>query len=183
MLFRKYILLWKILSTELPWVGHGIMSQGVGQWHSYRWHGNVQNMFITSCSRSWWDACQEMFTPVSCCISFHSRMGQCILPVVLAGRIFNDLIKGNRKVVTILSAGQYVFERDGVFYHDVDEISDLSQSETLNLVIWRVRVMEPTTPSPWKRGRSWRQYDVQEIGSMKHHYKIYCRTRLTENQL
>ena len=30
-------------------------------------------------------------------------------------------------------------------YHDVAEISDLSQSETLNLVMWWVKVMQPTT--------------------------------------
>ena len=28
-----------------------------------------------------------------------------------------------------------------LFYHDVGEISDLSQSEALNLLMWRVRVM------------------------------------------
>ena len=56
-----------------------------------------------------------------------------------------------------------------VFYHDVGEISDLSQSEAPNLVMWRVRVMQPTTPSPWRRGRSWPQFNVQENGSMKCH--------------
>ena len=29
------------------------------------------------------------------------------------------------------------------FYHDVGEISDLSQSEAPNLVMWRVMVMQP----------------------------------------
>ena len=53
------------------------------------------------------------------------------------------------------------------FYHDVGDISDLSQSEAPNLVMWRVRVMQPTTPSPWRRGRSWPQFNVQENGSMK----------------
>ena len=53
------------------------------------------------------------------------------------------------------------------FYHDVGDISDLSQSEAPNLVMWRVRVMQPTTPSPWGRGRSWPQFNVQENGSMK----------------
>ena len=33
-----------------------------------------------------------------------------------------------------------------IFYHDVGEISDLSQSEALNLVMWRVMVMQPMTP-------------------------------------
>ena len=55
------------------------------------------------------------------------------------------------------------------FYHDVGEISDLSQSEAPNLVMWRVRVMQPMTPSPWRRGRSWPQFNVQENGSMKCH--------------
>ena len=55
------------------------------------------------------------------------------------------------------------------FYHDVGEISDLSQSEAPNLVMWQVRVMQPTTQSPWRRGRSWPQYNVQENGSMKCH--------------
>ena len=31
-----------------------------------------------------------------------------------------------------------------LFYHDVGEILDLSQSEAPNLVMWRVRVMQPT---------------------------------------
>ena len=53
--------------------------------------------------------------------------------------------------------------KDYIFYHDVGEISDLSQSETLNLVMWRVRVMQPTTPPPWRRGRSWLQFNVQEM--------------------
>ena len=30
-----------------------------------------------------------------------------------------------------------------IFYHDVGEISDLSQSEAPNLVMWRVMVMQP----------------------------------------
>ena len=30
-----------------------------------------------------------------------------------------------------------------LFYHDVGEISDLSQSEAPNLVMWRVMVMQP----------------------------------------
>ena len=50
------------------------------------------------------------------------------------------------------------------FYHDVGEISDLSQSEAPNLVMWQVRVMQPTTPSPWRLGRSWPQFNVQENG-------------------
>ena len=58
-----------------------------------------------------------------------------------------------------------------LFYHDVAEISDLSQSEALNLVMWRVRVMQPTTLSPWRRGSSWPQFNVQENGSMKCHLK------------
>ena len=70
------------------------------------------------------------------------------------------------------------------FYHDVGEISDLSQSEAPNSVMWRVRVMQPTTPSPWRRGRSWPQFNVQENGSMKWNHEIsleiYCRTRLTK---
>ena len=49
-----------------------------------------------------------------------------------------------------------------IFYHDVGEISDLSQSEALNLVMWRVMVMQPMTLSPWRRGRSWLQFNVQE---------------------
>ena len=53
------------------------------------------------------------------------------------------------------------------FYHDVGEISVLSQSEALNLVMWRVRFMQPMTPSPWTRGPSWLQFNVQENGSMK----------------
>ena len=58
-----------------------------------------------------------------------------------------------------------------IFYHDVGEISDLSQSEAPNFVSteFRVRVMQPTTPSPWRRGRSWSQFNVQEYGSMKCH--------------
>ena len=32
---------------------------------------------------------------------------------------------------------------DVIFYHDVGEISDLSQSEAPNLVMWRVMVMQP----------------------------------------
>ena len=39
-----------------------------------------------------------------------------------------------------------------LFYHDVGEISDHSQSEALNLVMWRVRVMQPTTPSLGNEG-------------------------------
>ena len=31
------------------------------------------------------------------------------------------------------------------FYHNIDEISDLSQSETLNLVRWRARIIQPMT--------------------------------------
>ena len=31
-------------------------------------------------------------------------------------------------------------------------MSDLSQSEAPNLVMWRVRVMQLTTPAPWRRG-------------------------------
>ena len=31
------------------------------------------------------------------------------------------------------------------FYHNIDKISDLSQSKALNLVMWRVRVMQATT--------------------------------------
>ena len=56
-------------------------------------------------------------------------------------------------------------------YHDVVEISDFSQSEAPNLVMWRVRVMQPTTPSPWRRGRSGPQFNVQGNGSMKCHWK------------
>ena len=41
-----------------------------------------------------------------------------------------------------------------IFHHDVDEILDLSQSKALNLVMWRVRVMQPMIPSPWRQGRS-----------------------------
>ena len=55
------------------------------------------------------------------------------------------------------------------FYHDVGEISDVGLSEALNLVMWWVRVMQPTTPSFWRRGRSWLQFNVQENGSMKCH--------------
>ena len=47
---------------------------------------------------------------------------------------------------------------------DVGEISDLSQSEAPNLVMWRVRVMQLTTPSPWRRCHSWPQLNVQENG-------------------
>ena len=37
-----------------------------------------------------------------------------------------------------------VLNREGrQFYHDVGEISDLSQSEAPNLVMWRVMVMQP----------------------------------------
>ena len=51
-----------------------------------------------------------------------------------------------------------------LFYHDVGESSDLSQSEALNLVMWIVRVMQPMTPSPWRRGRSWLQWKwIHEI--------------------
>ena len=56
-----------------------------------------------------------------------------------------------------------------LLYHDVGEISDLSQSEAPYLVMWRVRVMQPTTPSPWRRGHSWLQFNVQENGCMKYH--------------
>ena len=35
--------------------------------------------------------------------------------------------------------------------------------------LWRVRVMQPTTPSPWRRGRSWPQFNVQKNGSMQCH--------------
>ena len=41
----------------------------------------------------------------------------------------------------ILSA--FLKERYNIFYHDVGEISDLSQSEAPNLVMWRVMVMQP----------------------------------------
>ena len=50
-----------------------------------------------------------------------------------------------------------------LFYHDVGEISDLSQSEAPNLVMWRVRVMQPTAPPPWTRSHSWFQFNVQEM--------------------
>ena len=40
----------------------------------------------------------------------------------------------------------------------------------MNLVMRRVRVMQPTTPSPCRRGRSWLQFDVQENGSMNCHW-------------
>ena len=35
------------------------------------------------------------------------------------------------------------FMISSLFYHDVGEISDLSQSEAPNLVMWRVMVMQP----------------------------------------
>ena len=54
-----------------------------------------------------------------------------------------------------------------IFYHDVGEISYISHSEALNLVMWRVRVMQPKTPSPWTRGRSCLQFNVQGNGFMK----------------
>ena len=37
----------------------------------------------------------------------------------------------------------YTRDNNQVFYHDVGEISDLSQSEAPNLVMWRVMVMQP----------------------------------------
>ena len=46
------------------------------------------------------------------------------------------------------------------FYNVVGEMSDLSQSEALNLVMCRVRVMQPMTPSPWKRGHNWLQLNI-----------------------
>ena len=34
------------------------------------------------------------------------------------------------------------------FYHDVGEISDLTQSDALDMVAWLAGVMQPMTPSP-----------------------------------
>ena len=66
---------------------------------------------------------------------------------------------------------QFCFGLNVLFYHDVGEISYLSQSEAPNLVMWRVRVMQLMTPSPWIRGHSWHQFNVQEIGPIKCHWK------------
>ena len=66
------------------------------------------------------------------------------------------------------SLSVFVRSPGGQFYQDAGEISDLSQSGALNIVMWRVSVMQPTTPSNWRRGRCW-QFNVQENGSMKYH--------------
>ena len=44
-------------------------------------------------------------------------------------------------------------------YHEVNEMLNLSQPEALNLVTWRVKVMQPTTSSPWRRGHRWPNYE------------------------
>ena len=61
-------------------------------------------------------------------------------------------------------AGKFV---GGLFKHNVGEISVVSQSRALNLVMWRDRVIQPTTPSLRRRGHSWLQFNVQENGCMK----------------
>ena len=80
-------------------------------------------------------------------------------------------LEQNAKLINILELREWQnFRSTGaIFYHDVGEISDLSQSEAPNLVMWRVRVMQPTTSSPWRRGRSWPQFNVQENESMRCH--------------
>ena len=72
---------------------------------------------------------------------------------------------------------------NAIFYHDVGEISDLGQSGAMNLVTWRVWVMQPTTPSPWRRGHSWPQINIEENGFVKCYLKVYCWKGLTKDQL
>ena len=56
-----------------------------------------------------------------------------------------------------------------VFYHAVGENWDLNQSEALNLVVWRIKLMQPTTQSPRRQSLSWPQFNIQENRCMKCH--------------
>ena len=94
-------------------------------------------------------------------LSFVQDMGLCVFSLP------NSPVMIVRSVLILLSSSNRKYE--SLFYHDVGEISDLSHSEALNLVMWRVKVMQPTTSFPWRRSRSWLQFNVQENGSMKRH--------------
>ena len=68
----------------------------------------------------------------------------------------------------LLFVNRFRYTNNNAFCHDVGEISDLIQSEALNLVMWRVRVMQPTTRLLGDKVVVGTSY-VQENGSMKCH--------------
>ena len=71
----------------------------------------------------------------------------------------------------------------GLLYHYVGRISDLTQPVLLQLVTWRIKVMHPMTPSHWKGGHSWLQFDVGENGWKKCYWKMYYREGITKNHV
>ena len=113
------------------------------------------------------------------------RIPQSVLKTPTTGPLWVKISQNaiSSPVTALIECHQWEIGDGFVFYHDVGQISDLGQSGILNFVMRRIKVMQPTTTSHWRRGHSWPQFNVEENGFMKCYLKIYRRKGLTKSSI